>query len=164
MKFHYCPTCGTKTSLKDAMDDGMVPYCEPCQKYLFDVSATAIITEIVNEYQEVILIKQKHIGDFYILVAGFVTPGEDFETACRREVKEEVGQDVESLQYMRSYYFALRDQTMVGFISQVKKQAIILSKEVAEANWYPLKQAVQLVRAGSIAHQLVVAAAEQIQP
>lgn len=158
MKFIYCPTCGKKTTQKNAMDDGLVNYCQSCEKYLFDVSYTAIITAIVNQEKEVILIKQSYIGDFYVLVAGFVTPGEDFETACIREVKEEIGQDVLKLHYVRSFYFAMRDQTMVGFIAEVEKQPLVLSQEVASAGWYSLKEALELVRRGSIAHQLIEAA------
>lgn len=158
MEFVYCPTCGKKTTKKDAMDDGLVNYCQSCEKYLFDVSHTAIITAIVNLQKEIILIKQSYIGDFYVLVAGFVAAGEDFETACIREVKEEVGQVVQRLHYVRSFYFAMRDQTMVGFISEVEKNHLFLSKEVASAGWYSLQEALKLVRKGSIAHQLVEAA------
>ena len=157
MKFHHCPKCGQKTTLKNAQDDGLVPYCIPCEQYLFDVTPVAIITAIINPIRQVLLIKQDYIGDFFVLVAGFVQGQEDLESACIREVKEEVGQEVISLRYVRSFYFERRDQLMVGFISEVNFAPLSLSQEVAFANWYSLKDALNLVRSGTIAHQVLVA-------
>lgn len=165
MEFKYCLNCGTKTIKKDALDDGMVNYCPKCEEYLFDFMYSAIITTVINELNEVVLIKQPHIGNgnYYVLVAGYNVPGENFETTCIREVKEEVGQEVHTLQYLKSYYFERKDQVMVGFISRVTKQEFILSKEVSSASWHTLDEALNLVISGTIAHKLLQKTKEYLE-
>ena len=54
MRYQYCPQCGQKLNLKQAGDDGLVPYCESCRKYWFDVFGSCVIIMIVNEQDEVV--------------------------------------------------------------------------------------------------------------
>ena len=90
MRFDYCPFCGEKTILKKIGDEGDIPYCEKCSRPLFDMFSTCVLNVVVNEYNEVLLIRQSY-GDTsrYVGVAGFMKVGETPEEAGAREVLEE---------------------------------------------------------------------------
>ena len=88
------------------------------------------------------LSRQGHLSDKYAaLTSGFITPGETAEECAIREVKEELGLDVESLEYAGTYWFGLRDQLMHGFIGFAHKQELVLSEEIDSAEWIPALQA-----------------------
>ncbi|EGN57460.1 hypothetical protein PRBRB14_21770 [Hallella multisaccharivorax DSM 17128] len=55
MRYKYCPNCGAKLSLREAGDDGKVPYCDHCQKYWFDTFSDAVIVLVYNEKNEIAL-------------------------------------------------------------------------------------------------------------
>lgn len=142
MKYIYCPTCGQKLIDKDAGDDGKVPYCESCNKYWFDTFASVAIVMVVNEENEIAMLKQRYLSDTYwTYVSGFMKPGETAEETAVREVKEELGLDIETLEYAGTYWFADREQLMHGFIGHVKKSGFTLSGEVDRADWVPYKEA-----------------------
>ena len=52
-----------------------------------------------------------------------------------REVKEELGLDIESLESTGSYWFQKRGQLMHGFIGRVKKKDLMCSQEIESAAW-----------------------------
>ena len=54
MHYSYCPHCGQLLTLKDAGDDGKVPYCLECHRYYFDSFSTCVIGLIENEDGEMI--------------------------------------------------------------------------------------------------------------
>ena len=142
MRYNYCPDCGTKLTERQAGDDGLVPFCNECKKYWFDTFSSCVIVMVVNEFQEIAMLHQSYISDEYeTFVAGFMTPGETAEQAAVREVKEELGLDVEHLEYAGTHWFDKREQLMHAFIGFVKKEAFVLSTEVNNANWVALEEA-----------------------
>lgn len=142
MRYKFCPECGKKLIDKQAGDDGAVPYCTDCQLYWFDSFASCIIVMVVNEYHEIAMLHQAYISDEYeTFVAGFITPGETAEQAAVREVKEELGLDVEHIEYAGTHWFDKREQLMHAFIGHVKKRDFVLSKEVNAANWVAFDEA-----------------------
>ena len=142
MKYIYCPKCGKKLGLKEAGDDGLVPYCTECNQYWFDSFASCVIILVANEYGEMALLTQNYISSvFWTFVAGFIKPGENAEECALREVKEELGLDIERLEYSGTYWFALREQLMHGYIGFVKKKEFEKSIEVDKAIWVPKEDA-----------------------
>ena len=79
------------------------------------------------------------------------------EDAVIREVDEETGQRADRVTYVSSYYYEKRELLMVGFQCDVKMRDFIQSKEVDDIEWHKLPQAVNLLREGSIASQLLQA-------
>ncbi len=138
MHYKYCPECGTKLVDKIAGDDGNVPFCEKCKKHWFDSFSSCVIVLVYNEFDEVILARQGYLSDKYAsFTSGYMTVGETAEEAAIREVKEELGVDIESLQYAGTYWFELRGQLMHGFIGYANKSDLKLSTEVDSAEWVP---------------------------
>ena len=129
MQFKFCPTCGKLLTLKEAGDDGPTPYCGSCDKMWFDMFASCIIVLVANEYDEIALLHQPNLSERGVFVSGYITPGESAEEAAVREVKEELGLEIEALESTGTYWFQKQEQLMHGFIGRVKKR-----------NWYaPLK-------------------------
>lgn len=164
MRFTYCPHCGSKLIKKEIGDEGLIPYCEQCSVPLWDMFTTCIITAVVNEYNEVALIKQSYLNNTkYVCVAGIMKIGESAEDTVVREVKEEIGQDVYQLKFIQSYPYEKKEMLMLGYKASVKKQEFKLSGEVDSAEWVKFEDALSLIREGSIAWQLVKTVIEETE-
>lgn len=156
MKFTYCPVCGKKAVEKEIGDEGRMPYCEQCGVPLWEMFRTSVICAVVNEYEEIALIRQSYVSkQNYVCIAGVMKPGETAEEAAVREIKEEIGLETESLTYIRSYAYEKKDMLMLGFRAEVKKADFRLSGEVDSAEWIPCRKAQELLRENGIAWQLV---------
>lgn len=157
MRFQYCPDCGQKLVERPIGDEGNVPYCGRCKKPLFDMFATCIIVLVVNRQGEAALLRQNYISSqYHNLISGYMKPGETAEETARREVKEEIGVEVEELAITGTYWFGKKDMLMVGFIASAQKQDLILSQEVDSAQWVPVEQAIGMVhQRGSVSYALL---------
>jgi len=156
MHFTYCPYCGSKAIGKEIGDEGVIPYCEKCETPLWDMFTTSIIAAVVNEYDEIALLRQDYVSTTkHVCVAGIMKIGESAEDTVIREVKEEIGQDVEQLEFIHSYPYDKREMLMLGYKATVKKKEFQLSGEVNSVQWVKLEDAPALLREGSIAWHLV---------
>lgn len=142
MRYKYCPQCGSELNEIHAGDDGMVPYCKKCDKRWFDSFHSCVIVLTYNEYDEIVLARVGYLSDKYAsITSGFITPGETAEECALREVREELGLDLERLDFAGTYWFGERDQLMHGFLGFVHKKELKLSKEVDSAQWVPALEA-----------------------
>ncbi|MBE6798462.1 MAG: NUDIX domain-containing protein [Ruminococcaceae bacterium] len=158
MRFKYCPTCGSKAVLKKIGDEGEMPYCDTCRVPLFDMFSTCIIAAVINEEDEVALLRQSYVSETkYVCVAGYMKLGESAEDAAKREIKEELGLDTVSLDFVKSYPYLQKEMLMLGFKAMVKKAEFELSDEVESVEWVKFSDAAMKLREGSIARQLVEA-------
>lgn len=161
MRFKCCPDCGEKLVLKPIGDEGDVPFCEKCSRPWFDMFSSAVIVLVVNEYGEVVLLKQNYMSsDYMVLISGYIKPGESAEETARREVLEEVGLELEETNLIATYWFDRGDKNkgmmMIAFIAHVKKAELKLSGEVDEARWVPAAEAVDLVHPkGAPSHNVI---------
>jgi mutator protein MutT len=99
--FRFCPKCGSaefhrsgERSLK----------CAGCGFHFYFNSSAAVAALVQNTEGKLMLVKrgvEPHYGKLD-LPGGFVDPGETAEHAIRRELSEELGLEVESLEYMGS--------------------------------------------------------------
>ena len=146
MEFKYCPLCGKKLLLKKAGDDGLIPFCEKCDRYWFDIFSTCVIALIVNPDGEALLLKQSYISDKYsTFVAGYIQKGESAEEAVLREIKEEVGLNISELEIASSLWFDLKQILMIGFIAKTCEKDLILSPDVDSAEWVPIHEILQKI-------------------
>lgn len=157
MRFQYCPDCGQKLVERPIGDEGDVPYCDRCKRPLFDMFSTCIIVLVVNRQGEAALLRQNYISSrYHNLISGYMKPGETAEETARREVKEEIGVDVEDLAITGTYWFGKKDMLMIGFIASAQKQDLVLSQEVDGAWWVPAEQAIGMVHPkGSVSYALL---------
>ena len=156
MRFIHCPYCGEKLIQKEIGDEGLIPYCDKCNIPLWDMFTTCIICAVVNEENEIALLRQNYVSATkYVCVAGVMKLGEAAEETAVREVKEEIGLDVEHLEYIQSYPYEKKEMLMLGYKATVKKADFCISKEVDAVEWVKLSDAPDKLREGSIAWQLV---------
>lgn len=156
MHFTYCPHCGTKAIQKEIGDEGLIPFCESCSIPLWDIVTPCIICAVVNEDKEVALLRQNYVSTTnYVCVAGVMKNGESAEDTAIREIKEEIGQDVEKLEFVQTFPYEKKEMLMIGFKALVSKKNLALSGEVDSAAWFPFEEALSKLREGSIAWQLV---------
>ncbi len=156
MHFTNCPKCGDKLINKEIGDEGLIPYCKTCQIPLWDMFITCVICAVINEFDEIALIRQQYVSETnYVCIAGIIQLGENAEETVMREVKEEIGLKVEKIQYIRSYYYDKKQMLMLGFKAKVKKDEFTISEEVDSAAWIPLSKSLSKLKDGSIAWQLV---------
>lgn len=142
MRYRYCPQCGTELGEIRAGDDGMVPWCPKCDKRWFDTFQDCVIVLTHDELDEIVLARQGRLSDRYASVtSGYITPGETAEQAAAREVREELGLEVERLAYAGTYWYGRGDMLMHGFVAFSPKRELVLSGELDSAEWVPALEA-----------------------
>ena len=162
MHFKYCPHCGNKLIEKEIGDEGLIPFCCECDVPLWDMFTTSVICAVINENREVALLRQNYISaKTYVCVSGIMKLGESAEETAIREIKEEIGQTVEELTFIKSYPFDKKEMLMLGFEAKVKKTDFVLSGEVDAVKWFHFDHALEQIREGSIAWQLVKSVIER---
>lgn len=157
MEYSYCPDCGTRLDRKPFKDEGMIPYCSSCQKYHFPIFKTAVIVLVINPRGEAAVLTQPYISTRYRnLVSGFMDPGEDAETTARREVLEELGLHLSSIQIVKTWFQDEKDLLMIGFFATTDETVFYLNDEVEKASWVPVKEALHEVHPrGSVSYDLI---------
>ncbi len=160
----YCRNCGEKLSLRFCENEGLIPYCNRCENYMFPQFSVAVSMVVVNRAQDKILLA-KHVEDEdFILFAGYVKKGENAEKTVPREIKEELGLDVVKTKYTFSRYYQPKDILMLNFIVVVdENKPIKLNEEIAEARWCSPEEALQLIRKGTTAEQFLISAIKELK-
>ena len=101
---------------------------------------------VANESDEIVQLRQGYMSDKYTsFVSGYITPGENAEQTAIREVREEIGICLDSLDYAGTYWFEQQGLLMHGFISRTKKQPLVLSSEVDWAEWTPAERVIDTI-------------------
>ncbi len=157
MKFIFCPKCGKRLEMRIIGDEGEIPFCEECSIPYFNNPAVCVICLVINEYNELALIKQNYVdgGQRYICVAGYITNGEKAEDAAAREIYEEIGQKAVSVEYVGSYPYNAKEQLMLGYAVKVTKTDFSFSDEVDNAKWFSFADACRELKKGSIINLLI---------
>lgn len=121
----FCPRCGSNKFVP-ALDYSFK--CAECGFHFFINSAAATAGVILNEKGEMLLTRRAenpHRG-MLDLPGGFVDPGENVETAMRREIAEELNLEVVEMKFMGSFpnEYVFSNYTVfttdMGFLCSVK--------------------------------------------
>ena len=84
------------------------------------------------------------------ILAGFVEPGETLEQAVAREVFEEVGITVGSVDYVADQPWPFPSSLMIGFTARAEQTELILDgAELAEARWVAREEIADLIASGA---------------
>lgn len=162
MKEYYCIKCGSRLIEKTVEGEGKVPYCDKCETYRFERYSTAvsmIVRDILT--REILLIKQYGRNSF-ILVAGYVNPGEALEEAVRREIKEETGMNVKRLMYNKSRFFPPSDTLMCNFTVWVDRAELNTNREIDSYSWFSEEDARRNIRENSLAKKFLISYLETV--
>ena len=149
----FCGKCGARTEPKG---DERAKTCSQCGLVSYPEVSPAIIVSVVRGSEILLARSRKFKTGFYSVLAGFVEPGETFEQCVRREVREEVGIDVENIQYFASQPWPFPNTLMVGFTADYTGGEIDIDKaEITDANWFKAGDLPVIPRTGTIARRLI---------
>lgn len=155
----YCTECGTKLIGKECINfglsEGIIPYCPKCEDFRFPRFNVAVSAVIFNMNFSKILLIQQYNRPKNILVAGYVNKGENLSHALIREIKEEVGLEVEDFQFNESQYYEKSDTLICNFLVRVKNEDFKLSEEVDSACWYGVNEAKEVIYKGGLAEEFL---------
>lgn len=94
--------------------------------------------------------------NLYSVIAGFVEPGETLEEVVRREIREEVGIDVNDIRYFGSQPWPYPDSLMIAFTASYAGGEIdIDDDEIVEAKWFTADNLPVIPEKVSIARSLI---------
>ena len=160
----YCRECGQKLSLRFCENEGLIPYCDKCESYMFPQFSVAVSMVVTNRAQDKILLA-KHVEDEdFILFAGYIKKGENAEKTIPREIKEELGMNVVKTKFMSTRYYQKKDVLMLNFIVIVEDSPIKLkTDESAEARWCSHEEALRLIRKGTTAEYFLTNAVRELK-
>lgn len=158
-RHRFCGSCGSPTQAKEG---GHVRECAAENLKHFPRTDPAIMILVTRGDRCVLARQHGWPHGMYAVVAGFVEPGETIEDAARREVKEELGLDIEHLRYDRSQPWPFPSSLMLGFTAQATSDGIVRDQEELEdARWFS-REELQSPRgffyppSYSLAHHLIV--------
>ena len=157
IKMDYCMQCGTRLRpVYHETEECEIPYCDTCGDYRFPVFNTAVSMIVTNEEGSRILLIKQYGRPTYILVAGYVTCGEDVEDTVVREVKEEMGLKVTSMHFNHSHYFKPSNTLMLNFTVKVAGEAPHPNWEIDDWSWFTIPEARENIRKGSLAEAFLL--------
>ena len=149
----YCGRCGRETVLADK---GQSRACEPCGLSVYPRLSPCVIVLISRDDEILLAAGAGANRRFYSCLAGFVEPGETCEQAVQREVMEEVGLEVDDIQYHGSQPWPFPGQLMLGFTAKWRSGEINIDpEEIDEAIWCKPDNLPPVPPAFSIAGQLI---------
>jgi len=139
-KNKFCGVCGSKTKIEEA---GFVLKCvnKNCNQSHFPRTDAAIITLVSNKDKVLLARSSRFPQKMYSTLAGFVEPGESLELALKREVFEEVGVNVNKIEYFQSQPWPFPASLMLGFFAETEDTKLNVDKdEIEDANWFDISQ------------------------
>lgn len=131
----YCSACGAPAEVRNA---GYLRACSSpaCGALHFPRTDPAVIVRVTHEDRCLLARQPAYRPGLRSILAGFVEPGESFEDAVRREVKEEVCLDLATLSYVGSQPWPFPASLMVGFVAEsVGDEIRVDGREIESARW-----------------------------
>jgi NAD+ diphosphatase len=149
----YCGRCGTRTRERT---NERAKECPACGHVVFPRVSPAMMV-LVTRGRELLLARANRFPQaMYSALAGFVEPGESIEDCIHREVREEVGIEVDELRYFASQSWAFPHSLMIAYTAEYAGgQMRPCDEEIADARWFSLDALPQLPSPVSISRKLI---------
>lgn len=151
----FCGACATPTQ-REAGERAR--RCAECGMSWYPRISPAMMC-LVTRGKEILLARNVNfpVGR-YSALAGFLEAGESVEDAIHREVREEVGIQVDDLRYVASQSWPFPNSLMIAFTAEYAGGDLTPNgHEIAEADWFGKDNLPQLPPKVSIARALIEA-------
>ncbi len=168
----FCAKCGATTVMQDA---GYRRHCATCKTDHFPRTDPVVIMAVCHGRQTLLGRQKSWPENMYSTLAGFMEPGETIEAAVRREVMEEVGVKIGSVDYVASQPWPFPSSLMIGMIGEAENLDLTIdATEIETARWFDADelrmmlnrthpQGLHASRPDAIAWHLVQAALKRIE-
>lgn len=134
----HCPRCGTPTT---AQHGGSTRRCVEDGTEHYPRTDPAVIVLVRDDQDRILLGRQKVWPEKrYSTFAGFVEPGESFESAVVREVREEAGVEVTDIRYLGSQPWPFPASIMIAY------SAVAINPQSARADGEEIESILWLSR------------------
>jgi 8-oxo-dGTP diphosphatase len=111
------------------------------------ITVDAVIIADINNQLKVLLIKRKNepFKELWALPGGFLEEDEELEAGAKRELKEETGLEVASMEQIKTFGTLGRDprgRTLsIAFLARIREeQEVNGADDAAEAKWFNLNE------------------------
>ena len=119
---------------------------------MFNSAISAIVFNPTKD--KILLIKQYH-HDQNILIAGYISKGENAKETLVREIKEEVGLNVVEYMYNDNEYFKKTNTLIHNYAAIVDSEDYVLNDEVDAAHWFNVDEVLDNIMPNSLAKSFV---------
>lgn len=158
----FCGRCGGET---EQAKGEMAMRCTRCGMMHYPRVSPAVIVRVRRD-DEVLLARSPGFPPgLHSVLAGFVEPGESIEETVRRELREEVGIEVENLRYFGSQSWPFPNSLMIAFTADYAGGELTPEPaEIEAAGWYAPHDLPPLPPKVSIARRMIDAMVENSGP
>ncbi len=130
----FCSACATPLHTRSGE---RAKVCPACGHTSYPRLAPAVIVAVTRGDRILLARAHYHPPGRFSVLAGFVEPGETLEECLRREVKEEVGIDVQNIRYFGSQPWPFPHSLMIAFTCEYAGGELVLEEEeIAAAGWF----------------------------
>lgn len=151
----FCGCCGTRTQVMWHLQEIAVQ-CPACGHIVYPRISPAIIVAVIKENQILLARASRFPPGRYSVIAGFVEPGETLENCVKRELREEVGIEVDHITYFGNQPWPFPDSLMIAFTAEyVSGEITVDNDEIVTADWFSAANLPNIPPKGSIARQLI---------
>lgn len=140
MAYNFCPNCSKKITKKSKS----LYICSYCGLHFYENPRPTNALILENEKEEILLVKRKSPPKrgYWDLPGGFVNTRESMEQAIRREIKEELGINLNNFHYLFSlpdrYLYKGLNYYILGFFFRIKmkRPKIFPRDDIIEARFF----------------------------
>jgi NAD+ diphosphatase len=130
----FCGRCGTPT---EDVPGERAKRCLDCGLLAFPRLAPAVIVRVTRGDEILLAHGARFPEPIYSVLAGFVDPGESVEECVAREIREEVGIELEQIRYFGSQPWPFPHSLMLGFTARYAGGEIVIDEsEIVDARWF----------------------------
>lgn len=139
----FCATCGTATQPNPS---GWRRSCPSCGALHFP-RVDPVVIMLVTHGDRCLLGRQSRFPPgMWSCLAGFVEPGETFEAAAAREIREEAGVALGEVRYELSQPWPFPSQLMIGVSAEALSDQLTPDlEELEDARWFSREDAARML-------------------
>ena len=148
--------CGSCAAPMQPLVAERAMHCPVCEIRHYPRLSPSMIV-LVTRGDEMLLARSPRFNPgVYSTLAGFVEAGESVEQCVAREVFEEVGLEVDNLEYLGSQGWPFPHSLMLGFHAQYRSGEIVMqADEIEDARWFAFDDLPLLPPTNSISRYLI---------